>query len=197
MRYSPEHKQKTRERVLKVAARAIRAEGPHRIGVAGVMNKAGLTHGGFYAHFASKDAMISAAIEHMFAEVHARSVENLRECPGAEGLSVYIDHYLSARHRDSRTAGCPIAALTADVPRLSPMCRASFAAGTRRLRDGLAERLNGLGFEDPDVLASSVMAELVGALSISRGEPDRTRSDAMLDASRRLLKQRLGLEENA
>src|SRR5580692_7828040 len=107
MRYDSEHKERTRGRVLKEAAKAIRAEGPHRIGVAGIMANAGLTHGGFYAHFASKDDLVVAAIGQMFDE-GAERVE--RETAGrspAEGLAAYIDFYLSKDHRDARTTGCP------------------------------------------------------------------------------------------
>src|SRR6202000_1221206 len=67
MRYEPEHKQQTRAKILRVASRAIRARGPHRVAVADVMARAGLTHGGFYAHFKSKDDLVAAAIEAMFA----------------------------------------------------------------------------------------------------------------------------------
>ena len=74
MRYDTDHKQKTREKVLKAAAKAIRADGPHRMGVADVMRKAGLTHGGFYAHFESKDDLVAAAIGQMFEQSKARFV---------------------------------------------------------------------------------------------------------------------------
>ena len=72
MRYDSEHKERTRARVVKEAAKAIRAEGPHRVGVAGVMAKAGLTHGGFYAHFASKDDLVGAAMSQMFDEASVK-----------------------------------------------------------------------------------------------------------------------------
>src|ERR1700761_1669180 len=68
MRYGPDHKQQTRERVLTEAAKAIRAEGPHQIAVAGVMAKAGLTQGGFYAHFASKDDLVASTVDYMFGD---------------------------------------------------------------------------------------------------------------------------------
>ena len=193
MRYGPEHKQKTRERVLAAAAKAIRAEGPHRVGVAGVMGKAGLTHGGFYAHFASKDALIAAAIDHMFEAARARwERETVGRSP-AEGLAAYIDFYLSAAHRDARGSGCPMPALAGDLPRLTGASRAAFGAGTRALIERLAGHLAALGHADAEALASSVLAELVGALSLARGEPDRERSDALLAASRRMVRERAGL----
>ena len=83
MRYDAEHKQKTRERVVQEAAREIRAQGPHRVGVAGIMAKAGLTHGGFYAHFASKDDLVLAAMEQMFRDGQKRVQTEMRDLPPA------------------------------------------------------------------------------------------------------------------
>ncbi|MGH8080248.1 MAG: TetR/AcrR family transcriptional regulator, partial [Lysobacter sp.] len=106
MRYDSEHKLKTRERVLAVAAEAIRDQGPHRVGVAAVMSEAGLTHGGFYAHFASKDELITAAIDHMFLDARGRFDRYASsDKPPAQVLSGYIDFYLSRGHRDAMGKG--------------------------------------------------------------------------------------------
>lgn len=193
MRYDTRHKQQTRERVLHAAAQAIRDGGPHRVGVAAVMREAGLTHGGFYAHFDSKEALVAAAIGQMFDDSfeHWRRREGQ---PDARALTEYIDRYLSMAHRDAPGRGCPIAALASDLPRLEPSSRAAFAEGQRRLADALAPPLRRLGHADADALASSVLAELVGALTLARCEPDRARAAAHLDASRRHLLRRLHLE---
>src|ERR1700741_5024355 len=119
MRYSPDHKQKTKERVLTEAAREIRAQGPHQIGVAAVMAKAGLTQGGFYAHFASKDDLVAQTIDHMFADSADTWRRRTEGRPGKEALNAYVDFYLSAAHRDARGAGCPLPFLASDLPRLS------------------------------------------------------------------------------
>lgn len=197
MRYNAEHKQKTRAKVLQVAAKAIRAEGPDRVGVAGVMAEAGLTHGGFYAHFRSKDELVTAAIEQMFEESRARIRHEMDGRGPAEGLAAYIDFYLSKRHRDARSAGCPMAALASDLPRLSEATREQFASGAQRLTHAIAEKLQALGHADAQAQAHSVVAELIGALSLARIEPDAACSDAILADSRQLLKQRLGLEAKA
>jgi TetR/AcrR family transcriptional repressor of nem operon len=194
MRYDTEHKQKTRTRVLQAAAKAIRADGPHRVAVAGVMADAGLTHGGFYAHFASKDELVAAAIEHMFDETRARVQHEMEGRGPAEGLAAYIDFYLSRKHRDARGSGCPMAALASDLPRLDEAVREQFAVGARRLTATLSEKLAALGHVNVDAEARSMVAELIGALSLARIEPDSKRSDAILSASRHQLKQRLGLE---
>jgi TetR/AcrR family transcriptional repressor of nem operon len=197
MRYDADHKQKTREKVLKAAAKAIRAHGPHRIGVAGVMGKAGLTHGGFYAHFESKDALVAAAIGQMFEQARERFVSEVKDLPPAEALNAYIDFYLSTGHRDARTTGCPMPVLAGDLPRLDRASRSRFAAGVAALTENIAMRVQTLGLPQPEALARSVVAELVGALSLARAEPDETRSDAMLADSRELVKSRLGLTGRA
>jgi TetR/AcrR family transcriptional regulator, transcriptional repressor for nem operon len=194
MRYDAEHKQKTRERVLQEAAKAIRAEGPHQIAVAGIMARAGLTHGGFYAHFASKDDLVVAAIGQMFDEGLERVVRETEGRTPAAGLAGYIDFYLSREHRDARTTGCPLPFMAADLPRLSAPAQARFAEGIAGLRGRLGALLEQLGHADAKTEASSMLAELVGALSLARAEPDRERSDTILARSKASLKQRFGLE---
>jgi TetR/AcrR family transcriptional regulator, transcriptional repressor for nem operon len=194
MRYDAEHKQKTRERVLKEAAKAIRADGPDRIAVAGIMAKVGLTHGGFYAHFKSKDEMVARAIEQMFIDVDRRFGRSIQDRSPRDGLAAYIDFYLSPAHRDSRDTGCPLAALSADLPRMPEQARQGFGRGVAALTERLAAQLRAAGHDEADTLAPSILAELVGALSLSRAVPDEAQSDAFLDRSRAAVKRRLGLE---
>ena len=195
MRYDTDHKQKTREKVLKAATRAIRVSGPHRLGVAGVMSKAGLTHGGFYAHFKSKDELVAAAIEQMF-EVGRARLGSFADRPPAQALSGYIDFYLSAGHRDAPT-GCPIPVLASDLPRLARPARQRFAQGVAHLTAALASRLTELGRPDAQDEARSMLSELVGALALARTETEPQRSEQILEASRRMLKRRFGLADSA
>lgn len=192
MRYDVEHKERTRALVLSTAARSILANGPHRIGVAGVMGKAGLTHGGFYAHFAGKDELVVAAIDLMFDEALANLQRLTRGKPPAEALGTYIDWYLSPRHRDARETSCPLAALSGDAPRLGAAARHRFARGASRLTSGIAMLLSAMERGDAESLASSAFAEMVGALVLARGAEPRE-SEAILEGSRRLLKERLGI----
>jgi TetR/AcrR family transcriptional repressor of nem operon len=194
MRYDAEHKQRTRATLLQAAANAIRADGPERVAVAAVMAEAGLTHGGFYAHFKSKDALVAAAIGRMFEDARARFEHETAGHGLADGLSAYIDFYLSKKHRDARGFGCPMAALNSDAARLAEPARAQFATGVQQATTRLAERLAALGHAAADVEARSMLAELIGALSLARIEPVAKHSDAILAASRAQLKQRLGLE---
>jgi len=194
MRYGAEHKQQTRERVLKEAARAIRVSGPHQLGVAEVMAKAGLTHGGFYAHFKSRDDLVAAAVGQMFADSGAVRALTDNERSAAEVLNGYLDFYLSPRHRDSRNGGCPLPYLAADAPRLAEPVRQQFRAGVAGLRRMLADQLTRLGAPDAEEAAGSMLAEMVGALTLARAEPDPTLSDAILDTSMTALKRRFKLE---
>jgi TetR/AcrR family transcriptional regulator, transcriptional repressor for nem operon len=193
MRYVAGHKDRTRARVLKEAAKAIRAEGPHRIGVAGVMAKAGLTHGGFYAHFASKDELVVAAVAQMFDEALANFERLTGAKPPALALRSYIDFYLSVRHKDARDSGCPLSSLAADLPRLDAGARERFALGLSRLVAALANLLFALKGGDCEPLAISALAEMVGALSLARSVDDPRQSKMILKHSRDLLKVRLGI----
>lgn len=194
MRYDAEHKQKTRERVLKEAAKAIRAEGPFKVGVAGVMARAGLTHGGFYAHFPSREDFVAEAIGQMFAEARDQQVRRMGDLEPREALGAYIDFYLDMAHRDSTTAGCPLPFLAADAPRLEGLARSRYAEGAAGLTKRLAERLAAIGHAHPDETAASMLAEMVGALGLARAEPDRERAQAILTHSKSAIRRRLGLE---
>jgi TetR/AcrR family transcriptional repressor of nem operon len=193
MRYDAEHKARTRDALLAEAAKAIRAEGPHKVRVAGIMARAGLTHGGFYAHFESKDAMVAAAIGTMFEDSLAAIARGTSGQAPARALDAYIRAYLSERHRDARETGCPLASLAADLPRLANPARREFAAGHAALAAALASQLATLDCPEPEKLASSVLAEMVGALSLARCVTDPRQSSRILAASRESLRQRLGL----
>jgi TetR/AcrR family transcriptional repressor of nem operon len=196
MRYDAEHKARSRHRVVTEAANAIRSDGPHAISVAGVMKAAGLTHGGFYAHFENREALVAAGIERMFEE--GRGYIRLRTGDGVGprgALQGYIDFYLSRAHRDTRTAGCPLPFLAGEAPRLSEPMQKRYARGVAGLTAAVAGLLRELGHPQPDTTAGSVMSELVGAVSLARAEADPVRSNAILHASSESLTSRLGLGE--
>src|SRR6185369_8829333 len=118
-------KEETHERILDVAARAIRRHGYAGVGVADVMKEAGLTHGGFYAHFDSRDALIVEALERAgreSAEAIGRAAAK-RTASGASAFRALVESYLADRLLASMDAGCPVAALGSDMPRQSPAVR--------------------------------------------------------------------------
>jgi TetR/AcrR family transcriptional repressor of nem operon len=157
------------------------------------MAEAGLTHGGFYAHFRSKDDLVTEAIRQMFTDAAGRFAETTGDKSPAEALTAYINFYLSRSHRDGRSSGCPLPSLSADLARLPPAAQAVFGKGVERLTGNIAEKLKALGAEQPDLLAASALAEMVGAVSLARAVDDQAQSDAILKASRAALRARLGL----
>jgi TetR/AcrR family transcriptional repressor of nem operon len=194
MRYDSEHKQKTREKVVTAAAKAIRAKGPEGVGVAQMMAEVGLTHGGFYAHFRSKDDLIGAAFGQMFDEAVARLRRHTEGATPRDGFRGYVDFYLSRAHRDARGSGCPVAALSSDLPRLSVKMRRHFTDGVEHLTDTFSELFTAMKIRNARATARSVFAELVGALLLARLESDEPKSDAILAASHDAILARVGLD---
>ncbi|TGD96075.1 TetR/AcrR family transcriptional regulator [Methylobacterium nonmethylotrophicum] len=195
MRYAADHKQQTRERVLQVAATQIRKGGLDSIALAKVMADAGLTHGGFYAHFTSRDALLQASVEQMFATSPYATLQGKGRSP-REALDDFVAYYLSAEHRDTRTGGCPLPFLTADAPRMKADVRDYVARAAARLRATVARHLAALGHADPEGEASSCVAEMIGAVILSRAEPDPVRSDAILARTSAAVRRRFNLEAN-
>jgi TetR/AcrR family transcriptional repressor of nem operon len=124
MRYSETHKAETRSRILKEAARVLREQGPENLAVAEVMEAAGLTHGGFYAHFKSRDALLAETLKHSFVGAKKKAMRAVEGLPPRHALAAYIDFYVSPNHRDFPANGCPISALSSELPRQSKKFRA-------------------------------------------------------------------------
>ena len=197
MRYDNQHKQQTRRRVLEAAAEAIRTEGPERIGVAAVMTRAGLTHGGFYAHFDSKEMLVAATIDFMFDRDEAKFVETTRGRSASEALAVYIDFYLSIGHCGSRGTGCAMASLVSELPHLSASARERFTRGAQRLHRRLMDLLERVGVDDARSLALTLRSAMVGALAMARAQNNFADGDAILQATRVDLLRRLGIGTDA
>jgi TetR/AcrR family transcriptional repressor of nem operon len=195
MRYDADHKERTRERVLQEAVKAIRKDGPAKLGVASVMADAGLTHGGFYAHFKSRDELMLAAIGQMFGDVRGLFEKRTAGLEPKEALRAYIGFYLSRTHRDMRDGGCPLPVLSSDLPRMDAAAREQFAGGVARLSGALQRLLEETGQHDAEALAGSALCEMIGALAIARGVADPAQSDAILARSRASILKRLGLED--
>jgi TetR/AcrR family transcriptional repressor of nem operon len=197
VRYSNEHKAATRQRVLKEAAREIRAKGPGGVAVAGVMARAGLTHGGFYAHFGSKDELVAEAVGTMFDDARKRFRTIEPEGDPRRWLRAYIDFYLGAAHRDNRERGCPLPALSGDLARGDKLAQARFGQGVATLSDRLADALRAIGCDRPEADASAMLAQLVGAVALSRAVADPAQADAILGDAHANLVARFGLEAAA
>jgi len=190
MRYAPDHSAKTRQRVITQAAAAIRKNGPDGVSVATIMRKAGLTHGGFYAHFETKDDLVAAALGHMFDGSARRSRTWTKDHEGADAFAAFVNAYVSREHRDRPEGGCAIAALASQIPRENPKIRNAFDSGVEGLVEIVESLLPHNAGRDTRGVAVSMMAEMTGAIAAARAVRDRALSDAILDATRKSLIER-------
>lgn len=197
MRYSEGHKEETRTKVLKAASQAIRLRGPEGISVAEIMKEAGLTHGGFYAHFPSKDALVVAAVEAAFEDSRKRFIRAGEGLSPAEHLSRFVDFYVSQVHRDRPERGCPVTTLSTDLPRQGGAARAAYDAGVKRLILRIAGHLTVGDPEDREALAGSMLAEMAGAVLLARAVADPILSDRLLADCRRSVKARMGIPDSS
>jgi TetR/AcrR family transcriptional repressor of nem operon len=136
-----------------------------------------------------------AAISQMFGDVRGLFEKRTEGLEPKEALRAYIGFYLSRTHRDMRDGGCPLPVLSSDLPRMDAAVREQFSAGVARLSGVLQRLLDNIGREDAEALASSALAEMIGALAIARGVADPAQSDAILARSRTSVLKRLGLED--
>jgi TetR/AcrR family transcriptional regulator, transcriptional repressor for nem operon len=189
---SGSRKDETRERILRAAARAIRKHGYEGVGVADVMKEVGLTHGGFYAHFDSRDALLAAAADQAGAE----SIEYLARAiaaakPGQE-LMTLVETYLSDGHLAAPEQGCAIAAAGSEVPRQQAEVR---RAASRRIKDmiGLIERqFREWGKSAAHDKAMGIAATLVGTLVLARAVDDDQLSTRIRKAAREMIRAAAG-----
>lgn len=183
---SSERKLQTHDRILDTAAGVLRRDGFSGVGVADIMKRAGLTHGGFYAHFASRDALLAAALERAGQDSQARLQRSLDQGEASAGnrFRALVESYLSERHLRSPERGCPVAALASEMPRQSDEVRAAAAARVEALTARVASTL---GPAQPPEAAAIVASHLVGALQVARALGDNAKGRRHLEASRRFL----------
>lgn len=186
MESQPSRKQLSHERIVETAARAIRRAGFHGVGVADIMKEAGLTHGGFYAHFASRDALLAEALECAGRDSTARLEKGVasRHARGASVFRALVEGYLSERHLGSTESGCPVAALASEMPRQAPEVR---EAAARRVRSLIAKVRAVLPPGASPDSAAMIAGELVGALQLARALGDNAEGKALLATVRRNL----------
>jgi len=184
MRYSREHKQETHAKIVKKAAVLLREKGAHGIGVADLMKEAGLTHGGFYAHFESREALVIEA----FAYAMDRSTERWRriaeQTPADKRLTTIIQSYLTPVHRDDPGHGCAVPALGAEIARESPKTRKAFAAKLEQMIDMITDQVSGVPRKAARKQAVATLATMIGTLVLARIAGNGEFSDEILDVGR-------------
>ncbi|MDG3007183.1 TetR/AcrR family transcriptional regulator [Paludisphaera mucosa] len=181
MRYPADHKAKTRAKILEAAGRVFRRRGYHATGVDAVMGEAGLTPGGFYAHFGSKEDLLADALAQAADSVDARRDRALDGLSGRAWAEAFVAYYLSPSHRLADEDGCPLAALISEVAHAGEPVKRSFEAVVLRLAARLAD-------EDPpaDDRAFAILALCVGGLGLARSVRDEALAGRVLDACRTL-----------
>ena len=179
MRVSRKEAEANRERVVEVASALYRKHGFDGIGVADIMKKAGLTHGGFYGHFGSKDDLAAEACTCALRG----SWDSWISASEKGGFETAVRNYLTAEHRDDRAHGCLFAALGSDIVRQPRTVRHVMTEGFRSAIDSLVRMLPGRSAQARRERALATMAGLVGALILSRAVDDSELSDQILEAS--------------
>lgn len=195
MRYDTEHKQRTHQRLIEEASNALRQHGPENISVAMLMAKVGLTHGGFYAHFKSKDDLVAEAITYMLDERLEAFEKSLQGIDLNEALANYIDLYLSTMHLKMRDKGCAVVALNSDIARMSDDTKMRFETGLNRNLDLLTNILIKLNKSQPKSLAATILTEMAGTLAIARAVKDPELSEWLLNNTSNNVKGLLGLHK--
>jgi len=176
-------KQASHDRIVEAASRAIRRSGYHGTGVADIMKTAGLTHGGFYAHFPSREAMLAEAADRAGCESVEQMSRIAASAPPEHALQSMIGAYLSKEHVESVETGCATAALASEMPRQAPEVR---RAATRRIKemiDLVSRQLPDWGKPGAHEHALATVATMVGALVLARAVDDPRLSDALRDAA--------------
>ncbi len=184
MPLSKEHKRQTRERIVRTASRAFRAGGVERTGIADLMQQAGLTHGGFYAHFPSKDALVAEACAAGLEESSETLLAVAAKAPPGEELRAIIVNYLSPRHRDAPATGCVVAALAAELSHEPVAVRARFTAALDTYFARLERYLPGIDEHARRDHLRVLFSGMAGALALARAVTDQQESDRILAAAR-------------
>ena len=186
MRYERTQKRETHERIVAEAGKLFRAEGYKGAGVDAVMKSAGLTAGGFYAHFKDKDALFAE----MLRQALAGSVRSLSQkaAAGMDPIEKLIDSYLSVKHRDNPALGCVLPTLAAEVSRQSKAVRAVFTQATREFLAELAKHLPGQTRGEREQQAITILTGLAGGMLLARAVDDDQLSERIMRSMRKSLR---------
>lgn len=176
-------KEASHDRIVQAAARAIRRSGYDGTGVADIMKAAGLTHGAFYAHFDSREAMLAEAADRAGAESNAFGARVVAAAPAEQAFQALIQVYLSKEHLAGIETGCPVAALGSEMPRQAPEVR---RAATRRIKemiDLVARQSPDWGQPGAHERALVTVATMVGTLMLARAVDDAALSESLCSAA--------------
>lgn len=180
-------KQASHERIVAAAARAIRRSGYDGTGVADIMREAGLTHGAFYAHFESREAMLAEAVGRACAESAAAAADVIARTPAEQTLATLLSAYLSPEHVANAELGCPLAALGSETPRQAPEVRRTTTAHIKAMIDLLSRQSPDWGRPEAHERALLTLSTMVGAVVLARLVDDPALSERLRDTALRHL----------
>lgn len=179
MRYPTDHKVQTRLKVVRAAATGFRRNGIDRLSVAALMKEVGLTHGGFYSHFPSKEGLVEEALVQAFVDAQAHLWATLKSAPSGDHTRAVVSRYLSMDHVSHPEFGCPLAALGSELTRQPEEIRNVVRNG----RIGLVEILKRAIEDDGLTLSAEVIVSMmVGAITIARTETDTLNASMWCEA---------------
>ncbi len=176
-------KEASHERIVAAAARAIRRSGYDGTGVADIMKEAGLTHGAFYAHFASREAMLAEAAGRACAESAAAAASMVAGAPSSGALASMLEAYLSKAHQQQVEMGCPLAALGSETPRQAPEVRQVTTRHIKETIDLIGRQSPDWGQPDAHERALVTLSTMVGALLLARAVDEPALSDRLREAA--------------
>ena len=191
MRLTKERAEHNRQLIVATASRMFRLHGLDNVAVADIMKESGFTHGGFYNHFTSKDELAAEAIASAFDVVASDLSDKLASGKRPqESLSSFVARYLSPRHRDTKSGGCPASALSADAARNGKTVQTAFVKGMETYLDLIAAQMGG-DAQEARQQAMALFSGLVGAMVLSRAvrKSDPALSDELLSSARKLVRR--------
>lgn len=182
---------KTRQRIVEIASETIRKQGIDATGVAEVMAAAGLTHGGFYRHFGSKEELVTEALAMSRKDFIAGTLAAADQ--GAEAILKHFQEYVTPDHRDDIGSGCPLAANGSEIVRTDAKTRHNATEGFRLLFEKAAPFMRSQGEQDRTEVAISLLTNMIGALTMSRMVDDPALSEKILEVTRQRIAKAIDL----
>ena len=187
MRYGPEHKSETHQKIVKDASRRVRAEGVTGTAVAAVMQDAGLTHGGFYKHFESKDELLLESLHEAFCEMGDILAEAAKRSRREAAWKAIVKRYLSPEHCDHAEHGCPLAALAPELARADKAMKGAIVGELIEYKSRMLPWMPGRRAADKERAFFAIFSTMIGAVAIARILPDRAAREKVLASARDFL----------
>ena len=187
MRYRPEHKAETHQKIVKDASRRVRIRGLSGAAVSAVMRDAGLTHGGFYKHFGSKDELLAASLEEAFGEISDRLARAAEQSPPETAWKAIVKAYLSPGHLAHPEFGCPVAALAPELARVDKAMKSHILAELERYKSKMLPIMPGRRTADKERAYLVIFSTMIGAIQIARLQSDPAARERVLSTARDFL----------